>query len=259
MNISNNPKRALILIMGALALIGFGIANSYYSNQNSSVDPRILEARELYSKYDSYAEVNNFKAVFSLLDSIETVYKAVEHYNNSFEVGVLYNNRAAAFLSMSIYFESNSLSIDGKTTLSKDTLLVLSEITVLQSIKIYESWLDLFSNKNESEIENKLKENFLIGLESYTEKEQIKFISKRVSEIVDAQNETPRRLSVTYTNLGIVKRHQEKYKDAIDCYTKAIELWDMNLAAENNLNKLLGRPLKKQNMLRKIFPPEKDK
>ena len=104
----------------------------------------------------------------------------------------------------------------------------------------------------------RLNEIFLLGLENYTEKEKINFISKRVSEIVDAQNETPRRLSVAYTNLGIIKRHQEKYKDAIDCYTKAIELWDMNLAAENNLNTLLGRPLKKQNMLRKIFPPKKD-
>lgn len=257
MNISNNPKIALIIIMGALALIGFGIANLYYSNQNSSVDPRILEARELYSKYDSYAEVNNFNAIFGLLDSIETVYNSVTHYNNSFEVGVLYNNRAAAYLSMSIYFESNSLSLDGKTTLSKDTLLVLSEDAVLQSIEIYEAWLDLYSNKNESDIESKLNENFLSGLENYSEKEKVQFILKRVSEIVDAQNETPRRLSVAYTNLGIIKRHQEKYKEAIDCYTKAIELWDMNLAAENNLNTLLGRPLKKQNMLRKIFPPKK--
>jgi tetratricopeptide (TPR) repeat protein len=259
MHITNNPKRALMIIMGALVLIGFGIANLYYNFDNSSVDPRIVEARELYSRYDIYAEENDFKAVFSLLDSIEPIYNSIEHYRNSFEVGVLDNNRAAAYLSMAIYFDSNSLSLDGKTTLSKDTLLILSEKAVMQSIYIYENWLEKYADKEEAELEIELKNNFLLGLENYTEKEKARFISKRATEILDAQLETTRRLSVAYTNLGIIKRHQTNYKEAIECYQKAMELWDRNLAAENNLNKLLDRPLKKQNMLEKIFPPEKDK
>jgi tetratricopeptide (TPR) repeat protein len=259
MKITNNPKRALMIIMGALVLIGFGIANIFYNYENSSVDPRVNEARKLYSKYDTYAQENNFNAVFSLLDSIEPLYSSIEHYKNSFEVGVLYNNRAAAYLSMAIYFENNSLSLDGKITLSKDTLLGLSEKAVMQSIHIYEEWLDNYAEKTDTELEQTIKNSFLSGLQSHSEKEKSRFLSKRISEITDAQLETPRRLSVAYTNLGIVKRHKENYKEAIEHYTKAMELWDRNLAAENNLNKLLDRPLKKQNMLEKIFPPEKDK
>ncbi len=259
MNLSNKPTRALIIIMGALVLIGFGIANFYYSSQNSSVDTRILKARELYSKYDSYTETSNFTGIFNLLDSIEDIYNSINHYNNSFEVGVLYNNRAAAYLTMAISFENNSLSLDGITTLSKDTLLVLSEIAALKSISIYEKWLEEYSNLSEIDIKKNIQSNFLIGLESNTDKEKERFIKKRVSEIVDAQLETPRRLSVAYTNLGTIKRHQSKYEHAITYYKKAITLWNRNLTAENNLNKLLGRPIKKQNILQKIFPPEKDK
>ncbi len=259
MNLLNNPKRALIIIMGALFLIGFGIANFYYSLANSSVDPRVIEARELYSKYDSYTENSNFKGIFNLLDSIENIYNSIEHYSNSFEVGVLYNNRAAAYLSMAIYFKNNSLSLNGKTTLTKDTLLVLAENAALQSIKIYENWLGNFSNLPDSIIKVKVKYNFLNGLNGYSPKENDRFISKRVSEIKDAQLETPRRLSVAYTNLGTINRHMENYDKTIKYYEKAIELWDRNLTAQNNLNKLLDRPLKKQNMLQKLFPPDKEK
>ncbi len=259
MNLSKNPTRALIIIMGALVLIGFGIANFYYSFQNSSVDTRILKARELYSKYDSYTESNNYTGIFNLLDSIEDIYNSINHYSNSFEVGVLNNNRAATYLTMAISFDNNSLSLDGKTTLSKDTLLILSETAALRSIKIYEKWIEEYSTLTKTDIKNNIQNNFLIGLESNTDKEKERFNKKRVSEIVDAQLETPRRLSVAYTNLGTIKRHQENYEHAIIYYKKAITLWDRNLTAENNLNKLLGRPIKKQNILQKIFPPEKDK
>lgn len=258
MHISNNPKRALMVVMGALVLIGFGIAGLYYNYENKSVDPRVKEARKLYSKYDTYAQENNFNAVLSLLDSIESIYNSIGHYRNSFEPGVLYNNRAASYLSMAIYFENNSLSLDGKTILSKDSLLSLSEIAVIQGIHIYERWLGDYGNIEESEIINKVKRDFLEGLENYSEREKKRFVAKRVKEIKESQLETPRRLSVAYTNLGIINRHREKYEEAIKCYNKAIELWDRNLAAENNLNKLLGRPLKKQNIIQKIFPPKKE-
>ena len=69
--------------------------------------------------------------------------------------------------------------------------------------------------------------------------------------------ETPRRLSVSYTNLGIMYRFREDYENAALSYKKAMDLWEDNLSAENNLNILLGRPLKKRSLLRKIFPEPK--
>jgi len=255
----NKPKRALMLIMGALVIISFGIAQLYYSYENNSVDPRIVEARQLYSRYDNYTELNNFKGIFSLLDSIENIYNAFQHYENSFEMGVLYNNRAAAYLSMALYFENNSLSLDGITTLSKDSLIELSDTYVAKSIQLYENWLIKYADKDKIQIKNSLKENFSIGLEEYTAKENQRFLLKRIQEIQEAQLETKRRLSVAYTNLGIVKRHQGKYKEAIEHYTYALKLWDRNLSAENNLNTLFNQPLKKPNMLQKILPPDKNK
>ena len=70
--------------------------------------------------------------------------------------------------------------------------------------------------------------------------------------------ENNRRLSVCYTNLGLISRFQGNYEDAVKQYEKALALWDRNLDAENNLNKLLNRPIKKRNIIQTLFPPEKD-
>ncbi len=48
--IKNRSTRALILIMLALVIIGLFIALTYYRHQDAAVDPRIKEARVLYSK-----------------------------------------------------------------------------------------------------------------------------------------------------------------------------------------------------------------
>ncbi|MCK4748009.1 MAG: tetratricopeptide repeat protein, partial [Bacteroidales bacterium] len=67
-----------------------------------------------------------------------------------------------------------------------------------------------------------------------------------------------RRLSVCHTNLGVIYRHQGAYVEAAEEYQKALALWDRNLEAENNLNKLLNKPLKKRNMMQKLFPPNRE-
>lgn len=253
----NNSKRTLMFFMGVLVLIGFGIAKLYYDYQDKGIDPRILEARKMYSRYDQYAQNNNFSGVFNLLDSIEVIYTSIPHYRNSYEVGVLYNNRAAAFISMAIYHDENSISLDGLTTLSKDTLLYLGEIEANKGIKIYSNWLSDFEKLNEEELNNSLQTGFINDLAGYSKKQQNHFIKTRIKEIEEAKFETPRRLSVAYTNLGIIKRHRENYEGAVADYRKAIELWDRNLAAQNNLNMLLGLPLKKQRFIDKVIPPDK--
>ena len=111
--------------------------------------------------------------------------------------------------------------------------------------------------EDEQEVELMLEKGFLKGLEGYNEADIQKFQHKRNQEINEAQAETKRRLSVSYTNLGLVYRQQLKYEDAALSYQKAIENWDRNLTAENNLNKLMGRPEKKRNLIQKLFPPER--
>ena len=132
--------------MGALVLIGFGLAKFYYDSQNKAIDPRIREAREQYARYDALAQANDFQAVFNLLDSVEDIYSDIDFYKDSYEVGVLYNNRAAAFLSMALYFDNNSISLDGRTVLSKDSLLALADQAVNKSIRLYQGWIDTCSH-----------------------------------------------------------------------------------------------------------------
>ncbi len=250
--IKNKTTRALILIMGAFVIIAIVIAKNYYSKKNASIDPRIVEARELYEKYNQFAETSQLDSVFHLLNQIEAVYAGIPHYKKSFEVGVLYNNRAATYLTLALY--SPVLSTD---TIAVDSLMARAEKYVQTSIHLYTNWLSEYEELSEAAIQLLITDTFKIGLSHFTQEEQEQFLTHRISEIQDAQIETPRRLSVSYTNLGIIFRYRENLEEAAECYIKALELWDQNLTAENNLNKLLGKPLKKRTILQKLFPPER--
>lgn len=257
--IKNKSTRYLILIMTVIAIAGIVIAKAYYSGINNSVDPRIKPARELYARYNSYAQENSFDDVFSLLDSVEQIYTAVPHYNNSYELGVIYNNRAAAYITLALFRDSlPEVQYAQLMGLSKDSLLKLSEQACLKSISIYNEWQNRFAGKTADEISALINPEFLTGLENFPER-QDKYLENRVKEIEDANWETDRRLSVAYTNLGLICRHRGEYEEAADYYSRALELWEDNLTAENNLNKLLGRPIKKRSILQKLFPKEREK
>ena len=255
----NSSTRALVLIMIALVVIGILIARFYYGNINKSIDPRVAEARSLYAKYDSYAQEGNYYKVFALLDSIEGIYRSTKHYEGSFELGVMYNNRAAALLTISMFADSILTRQNPYSGLSADSLVTLSEINVLNAISIYDNWLTEFSGKSFEQICEIIEPQFMNGLENIDPDLKTKYLGARVREIEKAILENDRRLSVCYTNLGIVFRQREQYKEAVEQYEKALELWDRNLNAENNINLLLGRPLKKRNFIQKLFPPEKNK
>lgn len=247
----NKTSRALIIIMCALVLSGIAVSYVYYNNINKSTDPRIVQARTLYEKYNAYAQIGAYESIFSLMDSIESIYTALDHYKNSYEVGVLYNNRAATFLTILLYTEEMEL-------VAQDSLLSLAENSAKLSIEIYDQWLEFYQNKDLAEIELSISDEFKRGLENYDTKQKNNYLKNRVKEIQDSQTETKRRLSVSYTNLGIIYRHKLQYESAANCYKKAIDLWDRNLTAENNLNVLLGRPIKKRSFIQKLFPPERD-
>ncbi len=252
-NTINKNKRAFILVMIALSFIVIVFAFFYYKSINSAKDPRIVEARELYKKYNDLATLNSFAHLFSLLDSVENIYSEIDHYAKSFEVGVLYNNRAAAYLTMALYNNKP----EQFELFTQDSLLHVAKINVKKSIEIYETWLSTYDNKTSEELAGLISKSFLNDLDQYNTKEKNKFLTNRVKEIETAQYETKRRLSVAYTNLGIINRHFGEYEKAINHYQQAKKLWDQNLSAENNLNILLGKPLKKRNLIQKLFPPKR--
>lgn len=240
----------LVLIMSVIGILVFFIAKFYYRSVNASVDPRVQPARELYKKYNSYTQTKEIPDIIALLDSVEDIYNKYDHYKNSFEIGVLYNNKAAAFLSK-IISDSTNTSIE-------DSLINLAEQYVLYSIEIYENWMAEYNDTSDEEIKAKIEDTFLKDLENYSLKEQQKFLEHRIKEINEANHENERRLSVSYTNLGVIYGRRGEYEKAANCYTEALKYWDRNLTAENNLNALLGKPLRKRTILEKLFPPMKD-
>ncbi len=246
--LKNKSSRVLIIVMSTLFILALVIADRYYKYENLSTDPRVYDAHLLYEKYNHYAENALFDSVFYLMDTIESIYLKYEHYAASYEVGVLYNNRAAAYISM---------ALNSNDSISKDSLLQLAEINALKSIELYSSWIETYENKNREEIKSFILPHFNNNDIAFENKNTERYIKKRVKQIAEAQAETPRRLSVSYTNYGIVLRHREEFDDAVKMYLKALELWPDNLAAENNLNVLFNQPEKKRSTLRKIFPKDR--
>lgn len=248
----------LVGIMVIIVVAGIFIARSYYGNQNRSVDPRIKNARELYEKYDSYARAGDYYRIFALLDSIFVIYRGVPHYAEAFELGVLHNNRAAALLTIALYGDSIPESANPYFELPADSLVAMAELNIRAAIGLYNGWNLRFDGKDDQEIKKMIEAEFMDGLKDTYPDMAHKYLDTRVKEIIKAQLENKRRLSVCHTNLGLVHRLREEYSEAVAEYERALSLWERNLDAENNLNKLLGRPLKKRNIIQKLFPPAKE-
>lgn len=254
----SKPVRILILLMLIIVIAGVLIARSYYGSINRAVDPRITHARELYSQYDQLAASGDFHGIINLLDSIVIVYSATEHYRNSFETGVIENNRAAALLTVALYKDSITREKNPFYGLESDSIVNMAREHALKAISIYESWGQGYEGLNDDEIGKQIEPGFKDGF-TEEEMEQVeKYHENRAQEIQAALKENDRRLSVCHTNLGVIYRLQENYVDAVKQYEMALSLWDRNLDAENNLNKLLNKPMKKRNLLQKLFPPEKE-
>ncbi|MCK5846750.1 MAG: hypothetical protein KAG84_04870 [Bacteroidales bacterium] len=251
MNRLLNMKKGTITViisMTVISLIGLSIAWIYYANINNAEDPRVIDAKLKYNSYNSIVQTGAYDQGLLILDSIADIYQKYDDYKNSYEMGVVLNNKAAIYLTLALAMN------DG---IEKNALLESADINVKQSITIYENWLSDFGDLSDTEIRNKIE--FIYNNSKYAfDKEQINnYIDKRISDIELAQRETVRRLSVSYTNLGIVLRNRNEIEQALNNYKKAIELWSKNLTAENNINLILGRPLKEQSTLERLFPDQK--
>jgi tetratricopeptide (TPR) repeat protein len=194
---------------------------------------------------------NEFSSALPLLDSIENIFVKVPGYKESYEPGIVYNDRGSAYLSMALY--------GNKDSTEKFRLLELAEKNIDSAIVIYNVWLDKNSGLSKLELSQVVKPFFSENNLAFRGKNYSKIIRKRVDDLVLAQKETPRRLSVSYTNLGIVQRHQYKQNEAVESYIKAIKLWKDNFTARNNFNVLMGKPPKDRSIIDQLFPPDKNK
>ena len=241
--ILNSRSKKLIAIMVIISVICILIAHFYYKNLNSTLDPRTNKIQQLYKKYIKYVNDNDFVKVLTVLDSIENEYQKIEHYEQSYEVGVVYTNKSAVYLTMALYVTQDE---DERTG-----FLNVSEEFLNKGIGYYTIWENKYKNLNDAE----LKELVISEFAGTTEQ---KIIDRRIKDIKLALQEINRRYSVAYTNLGIVKRHQMKQTEAVEFYKKAIEYWEDNYTAKSNLSVLLGGEPIKRSFLQKLFPPKKE-
>ena len=235
--------------MIVLALAGLAIAWIYYSGINRSSDPRVRDARTMYGRFNVYAATNEQDKILSLLDSIYGVFKSVPHYKNSYEIGVVLNNRATIYLTWAI---SDTLVDEVKLQ-----YLAMAERELHQGIEYYQGWINTFEALDESGIHDIVYSDFMADPVIANDKRAGLYIGQRVNDIMTARAEMPRRLSVSYTNMGIIRRHENRPEEAVKYYVEALELWEDNLAAKNNLNIIFGRPLEKHGLLRRLFPPRR--
>jgi tetratricopeptide (TPR) repeat protein len=235
-----------MLIITILTVSGLTISYFYYGNINKKEDPRVLSVKRLQSRYNKAVLDNNMPGALELISMMDSVYASVPHYTRSFERGVLETDRASVYLNMALYHTAGE-----EEKLEK---LDIAENCLNNSINIYEGWINRYGDLEENGILELIGDDF----SDLDQKIRNKILEKRVSDIIEAQNEISRRYSVTYTNLGVVMRHRLLQDSALFFYKKAIDLWDDNHAAKSNLNVLLGKEPLKRGALEKLFPPNKN-
>lgn len=242
-------SKNLILVMIMIVLAAVAVAYVYYDIENKKEDPRTVKARQLLDTFNELSNSNNYYQQHCLLDSIKTIYENTNGYkNDSYEIGVVKNNRGTIYLKMAIY--------DSTGDANKDSLLTIAEIYTSEAIDIYANWIDDWDSLSKKEIKNRVHNLFIKDSIYFIEKNQNieDVINSRVEDLILAKLEMPRRLSVAYTNLAIIKRNQYKQKESLDLYVKALKLWEDNYIAKENLGKLIGKELDTPSALQKMFP-----
>jgi len=248
LTISSQTKKVaagIFIIISA----SFLTAYIYYNGKNKAEDPRIVQTKYMFRRYDNLLKKNQFTLALPILEKIDSIFLAVPGYSDSYERAIVRNNRGSAYLGMALY--------NLQDTVEKAGLLSIAKTNIDSSIAIYNRWLNKYSTLSEKELYAHIYPFFPENNEAFTGKNIKNILKKRVEDLKTAQKETPRRLSVCYTNMGAILRHQYKQEEALKNYVKAIELWKDNYTARNNFNVLMGLPPKDRSIINQLFPPDK--
>ena len=248
-NLSIQTKKVLIGI-SIIICISLLVAYIYYNGKNRAEDPRIVETKYMFRQFDNMMKENKFSSALPYLDSIEIIFTKIPGYKDSYEPGIVYNDRGSAYLSMALY--------ENKDSTEKVKMLDLAEKSIDSSIVIYNTWLGKNKALSIDELFRNAEPFFFKNDPAFAGRNVKKIIHKRAADLFLAQKEAPRRLSVCYTNLGIIQRHQYKQNEAVESYIQAIKLWRDNFTARNNFNVLMGLPPKDRSIIDQLFPPDKN-
>jgi len=244
--------RKLLLITSSVAVVAVLFAIFHYRGINRSEDPRVAHARQLMSEYERLSGGTGSYDFFYLLDSAEAIYERIPGYDRSFERGVIFNNRCSGLLVMAIY---DSLLNDSL----RRSLIDLSMTWCDSSITAYLAWKDEWGSLSEDEVEQKLGISMSTDDPAFAGYRFRSIFGKRVDDIMLAQLEIDRRLSVSYTNRATAFRHLMMQDSAYHYYQKALALWSHNRTAESNLSVLMGGDPVKPGIIESLFPPDRKK
>jgi tetratricopeptide (TPR) repeat protein len=244
--------RKLLAITLSVALAAVIFAFFYYRQVNRSEDPRVAEARFLMAEYDRLSGGKDSHTLFHLLDSADQIYRSVPGYSSSYEIGVIYNNRGSSYLMNALY--DSTLTESGKAA-----FLELSLTYADSAIAVYRNWIDEWEALSEEEIAARLTEGMSEADPAFAGLNFRSIFRKRVKDVMLARVETPRRLSVSYTNKGTAYRHMMMPDSALVLYERALSIWKHNRTAESNLSVLLGGEPVKPGIIESLFPPDRKK
>lgn len=252
LTVISRGTRKLLAITLSVALMAVIFAFFYYRGINRSEDPRVAKAREFMAEYDRLSGGTDSFALLHLLDSADRIYSQVPGYGSSYETGVIYNNRGSSLLLKAVYDSS-------LTSTEKVTLLELSVSYCDSAVMVYSNWLEKWDPLTEDEVSVKLEEEMSESDPAFAGLNFRRVFKKRVKDAMLARVETPRRLSVSYTNKGTAYRHMLMPDSALVYYEKALTIWKHNRTAESNLSVLLGGEPVKPGIIESLFPPDRTK
>lgn len=250
--IINRGTKVVLLITLVVSVIAVLTALFYYGSINRSEDPRIDTARDILVRYDALPYGYDLTGKLNLLDSAGSVFRALPDYANSFETGVILNNKSSAFLVSALYDSTVNSS-------EKGVLLGLAMTYADSSITIYRKWIEEWGKLGRKEVERRIRMEMLPADSAFKGRNYEKLITRRVKNQLTAQVETPRRLSVSLSNKGIIYRHMQKFDSAAGCFSEALALWKNNKVAKSNFNVLMGGEPVKPGIIESLFPPDRKK
>lgn len=244
--------RVILAITFSVSAAAIIFAFFYYRSINRSEDPRIEPARILMDEFERSGMQQDGPDHFSYLDSAMALFRQYPDYMSSFETGVIYNNKCSAMLLKALY----------DSTIAKEEKRVLLDLSLKycdSSIMVYKKWIDEWGSLQEDEIGKNIIPVIDRSDPAFNGFDFDKIMDGRVRNIILAQTETPRRLSVSLTNKGTIFRHMSEPDSALHYYNLALSLWKENRTAESNRSVLMGGQPVKPNIIESLFPPDRNK
>lgn len=244
--------KVILAVTFSVSVAAIIFAYFYYSTINRSADPRVSRAGEYLQRFEKVSGQLSSIDAWQLLDSAYTKFISLPDYKESYEIGVINNNKCSSLLLNAIY---DSTISEGE----RRVLLDLSMKYCDSSIRVYKRWIQAWENRTQAQISHFVGSYMKPDDPAFEGRNYQRLLNRRIKDLQLAQVETPRRLSVSLTNKGTIYRHMAMTDSSLYYFGEALNLWKENRIARSNLSVLMGGEPVKPNIIQSLFPPDKRK